>query len=184
MATAKKLRGSRLALAEILIEDSKSASEIGRSLGKPTGSIFGVLRRMVAEGLVIADTGKPERGTLYALSPEAQQQLEEIHSEAPQPGRIVQGQRLIVVEAPDAPTGVQEVFAGPDAQFIEWAAETGAGGWLVALTSEESYPAQRLRMALEAAGAKSREVLAGNVISGEELLSRAQWLLEDVERRQ
>lgn len=184
MATAKKLRGSRLAVAETLLDGSKSASEIGRSLERPTGSIFGVLRRMVTEGLVAADTGKPERGTLYALSPEARKQLEEIRRGAPHPGKIVQGQRLIVVETPDAPTAVQQIFAGPDAEFIEWAIETGAGGWLLALTGEESYPAQRLRMALEAAGAKSREMLAGTVIAGDELFARAQWLLDDVERRQ
>jgi DNA-binding MarR family transcriptional regulator len=181
MATVKDFRGSRLALAETLLEGGKSASEIAAALGKPTGSIFGVLKRMVAEGLIIADSGEPQRGTHYLLSPEASTTLEEIQREAPQPGRIAAGQRLIVIDPPDALAAVQRIFAGADAQLIEWAIETGAGGWLLALRSEDSYPVQRLRMAFEAAGAKSREVSAVAILSGEELAKRAQWLLEDAE---
>lgn len=182
MATVKDFRGSRRALAETLLEGGKSASQIASALGKPTGSIFGVLKRMVAEGLIVADTGEPQRGAHYLLSPEARTTLEEIHREAPQPGRITPGLRLIVVDPPEQLTAVQRIFAGADAQLVEWAIETGGGGWLLALRSEESYPAQRLRMAFDAAGARSREVSAIAVLSGEELATRAQWLLEDVER--
>jgi DNA-binding MarR family transcriptional regulator len=183
MATVKDFRGSRLALAETLLEGSKSASEIARALDKRTGSIFGVLRRMVAEGLLLADTGQPERGTNYALTREARETVEEIQREVPQPGLITPGQRLIFVEAPAGLTAAQRILAGADGELIEWAIETGAG-WLLALRSEDSYPVQRLRMAFESAGAGSREVSAEAVLSGEELATRARWLLEDLESSQ
>ena len=63
--------------------------------------------------------------------------------------------------------------------FIDWAVE-GGGGWLLGVRTEDSYPLQRLRMALEGAGAVSRELPAEAVLSGDELTARAVWLLEDV----
>jgi DNA-binding MarR family transcriptional regulator len=181
MAAATPLRGTRLTLADALREQAQSASEIGRALGKPTGSIFGVLSRMVREGLVIADTGAPQRGTLYSLAPATRTLLAELDAQTPQPGLIADGGHLLIVQQPDSMIELQRALASADAEHIKWAVETGDGGWLLSIDSDESYPVQRLRMRLEAAGAKTREIHALSVLSGQELLTRAEWLIEDME---
>lgn len=182
MPNPRDFRGSRLALASTLLDGSKTASAIAHALDKPTGSIFGLLTRMVAEELLVADTGSPTRGTRYSLLPAARQVLKEMERDPMRPGTISVGQRLLLIEPPAALTPVQRVLAEDwVAGFIDWAVE-GGGGWLLGVRTEDSYPLQRLRMALEGAGAVSRELPAEAVLSGDELTARAVWLLEDVEQ--
>ena len=62
--TARDFQGSRLALALIFGGRRLTLYEVAKALGKPSGSVQGLLRRMVADGLVLADSDPPVRGTL------------------------------------------------------------------------------------------------------------------------
>ncbi len=182
MPSPRDFRGSRLALARLLIDGSKTASEIAQELGRPTGSIFGLLKRMLAEQLLLTDTAGPTRGTRYSLAPDAREALSEMEREKIVPGAISSGQQLLLIEPPERLTATQRVLAEDwIAGLVTWAVEVN-GGWLLAIDTESSYPLQRLRMALEWAGASSRELSAKDVLSGGELCDRATWLLEDLEQ--
>lgn len=180
MLTSRDFRGSRLLLAQLLLDGSKTASELAQALGKPTGSVFGVITRMVGDGILTADTESPARGTRYSLSVTARQVLRAMERQPTAPGAIAAGQQLLLIEPPARITEVQEVLAQDwIAGLVVWAVEVG-GGWLLALDAENTYPMQRLRMALEAVGAASQDLSARSVLSGEELRDRAEWLLDDV----
>jgi len=182
MLSSRDFRGTRLAVSLALLQGAMAASQLARHLGKPTGSIFGVLRRMVADGILEIDTDAPTRGTLYSLTPAAREILREVEREPDAIGRIERDQKLLLVESPAAMTTAQEVLAeGRASNLIVWAAETN-GGWLLSLDTDSSYPVYQLRMALETAGAPSRELSVGDVLSGAELQERGAWLLEDVEQ--
>jgi hypothetical protein len=182
MPTSRDFRGSRFAIAQALLPGSKTASAIGVALDKPTGSIFGLLRRMVGEGLLVADTDTPERGTRYLLAPAARETVTAMEREPVAPGTISPGQHLLLVEQPSGSAGVQRVLAQDSlADLVSWATEI-AGGWLLAFDGESSFPVQRLRIALEAVGATARELSIDGVLSGVELRDRAAWLVEDFDR--
>lgn len=180
MLTSRHLHGTRLLIAQLLLGGSMTASELAQAAGKPTGSVFGVITRMVTDGILTADTESPARGTRYSLSATARQVLRAMERPPAPPGTIGTGQQLLLIEPPARVTEVQEVLAQDwIAGLVVWAVEVG-GGWLLALDSESTYPMQRLRMALEAAGAVSQDLSARSVLSGEELRDRAEWLLDDV----
>ncbi len=161
-----------------------TASELAQALGKPTGSVFGVITRMVGDGILTADTESPARGTRYSLSVAARQVLRAMDRPPAAPGTIGAGQQLLLIEQPGRITEVQEILAQDwIAGLVVWAVEIG-GGWLLALDAESTYPTQRLRMALESVGAASRELSARSVLSGQELRDRAGWLLEEVRQSQ
>lgn len=184
MLTPQDFRGSRRPLAQLLMGGSKTASELAQAQGKPTGSVFGVITRMVGDGILVADTESPTRGTRYSLSAPAREVLRAMERPPPEPGVIGVGQQLLLIEPPARVTEVQEVLARDwISGLVVWAVEIG-GGWLLALDAESTYPMQRLRMALEAVGAVSQDLSARSVLSGKELRDRAEWLLDDVRQSQ
>lgn len=159
-----------------------TASEIAATLDRPTGSFFGVLRRMVADGLLVASTGTPTRGTKYSLSRDVRELLSAMDREAAAIPAVRANQQLVLVDRPESVTAVQRVLAQEwISGLVAWAAET-QGGWLLALDAESSFPANRLGAALEAAGARSRPLRIDDVLAGAELRDRASWALEDAER--
>lgn len=183
MPSPRDFRGSRRELVLAFSDGSKTAHEAGRALGRPTGSIFGVLKRMHAEGLLVADTDPPSRGTRYELAPGVREALRDAEAEASAVGTLERGQRLLLVDHPSDPIAAQRALSRESlAGSVAWAAEVG-GGWLLALAPEvsSSYPLQRLEAALSQAGAACRQVHVTDLLDGDELRDRACWLLEDLE---
>jgi hypothetical protein len=151
-------------------------------VGKPTGSFFGVLRRMVADELVDASTGTPTRGTRYSLSRDVRELLLAMDRQAAAIPAVRAQQQLLLVERPDDMVGVQRVLAQESVSgLIAWAAET-QGGWLLAVEAESTYPLTALAMALQHVGVTSRPLRIDDVLSGVELRDRAMWALEDAVR--
>lgn len=182
MAAQIDLRGSRRELALVLADGPRTAHEVSKTLGKPTGSFYGVLKRMHAEGLVLADTDKPTRGTQYTLAPDAHEALRDKDEERPGVGILHTGQQLLLVEQPDDPIAIHRILSRPSiSASVAWAAEVG-GGWLLALSPElsGSYPLQRLELALAHAGIACRQIHVTGLLRGEELRDRASWLLEEL----
>lgn len=183
MNRPRALSGSRRAVAQILYEGTKTASEIADALGRPTGSLFGVITRMVADGVLIANTGEPTRGTRYALAPEVRELLlRDERPPPPEPGMLRDRLRLLFVDAPKHMAEAQRLLStGPTADRIAWIASTGSG-WLVAFDSDSSFPVERLQADLDRhAGTTSTAVLVDEVIAGEEFQLRAEWILADPE---
>lgn len=182
MSAPTVLRGSRRELALALSDGPRTAHEVAKTVGKPTGSLFGVLRRMHVEGLLLADTDPPTRGTEYTLAPAAREALREPAHAAATVGLLRRGQQLLIVEQPADQLAAQRVLSLTSlAGSVAWAAEVG-GGWLLAIESEVSgsYPLQRLEAALSVAGISCRQVHVTGVLAGDELRDRASWLLEEV----
>jgi DNA-binding MarR family transcriptional regulator len=167
-------------LARALGEGELTVSEIAELIDKPPGSFFGVLKRMVGDGLVVTDSGAPARGTRYSLSAVARQLLRTAGGEHISPGAVEPSQKLMLVGSPGDLPRAQKVLAQDwISSMIAWAAEV-EGGWLLGLDLGSSYPEQRLRMALEEAGASVRQLSIDEVMSGVELRNRATWLLDDL----
>lgn len=164
----------------MFLDGPRTAHEAGKALGKPTGSIFGVLRRMHAEGLLIADE-PPTRGTQYRLSDEARIALLEQAEDDGDIGVLAAGQRLLFVERPARRASALEVLAAESLTApVAWVAETD-GGWLLALTPdlEDAYPVDRLALAFERADVAVTEMYVAGLRNGRALRNRAAWLLEE-----
>lgn len=180
MSSPGELRGSRRAVARTLSDGERTASEIARALERPTGAVFGLLKRMTSEGLLATDTAAIARGTRYRLSQSARLALDEVDAEADRPGMLRQGHRLLLVEPRAGCFGeVQAILADPEfTATLAWAVETGAG-WLLVTRAEAAHPFQRLRALLDRV-ARCEALVVDSVMSGGELSERAQWLLEDI----
>ncbi|MET0600918.1 MAG: hypothetical protein ABW167_02915 [Baekduia sp.] len=138
---------------------------------------------MAAEGLLVADTDEPGRGTRYRLAPEADTVLRAMEREAEEPvvGVMVENQQVVLVERPKVARreGVRRVLAQRwVAEAVLWAAESAAG-WVLVLTS--AHQAERLQLALTRIKVRSSMIDVDRLMTGAELSQGAAWLLEDVE---
>lgn len=127
-------------------------------MGTETGSIFGLIKRMHAEGILEADSGPdpPTRGTQYRLTHEARVALETLDralgSEEEAIGRLMDGQRLLIARG-EALAEVEEILRDPSlSSAISWASWLGAS-WLIAMDPDsDGHPWRRLATVLERAG--------------------------------
>jgi DNA-binding PadR family transcriptional regulator len=184
MTPARDLKGSRRDLAIVFSEGQRTAHEAAKQLGRPTGSIFGVLQRMHAEGILAADSdpGPPTRGTQYALSAMGQDLLRAaLPDESDAIGRIEPGQRMLVVRRLGRLTEASEVLAGAKGNgLVDWGSEL-PDGWL--LTLVENADRHRLDVfvtALERARCECRELTVDTLYTGTRLRDRARSLIEQV----
>ncbi len=176
MAHARELTGSRRDLAFVLSDGWRTANEAAKELGRPTGSIFGVLRRMHAEGLLEADTDpeEPTRGTQYRLRPSHHDVLRESLDERAELGRVAEGQRLLFVERRKGRARASAVLSSSVAAgVIAWGAEMPTG-WLLALVPDaSSFRVSQLVVAFEGAGCRCHEAPVDALASGQLLRERA-----------
>ncbi len=176
MAHVRDLRGSRRELAIAFGDGWKTAHEAANAMGRPTGSIFGVLRRMHAEGLLIADSDPhpPTRGTQYRLSDDATEALHVSLSEESGVGQLAAGQRLLVVERKKARLAATRILTESESTgLIAWGAELPSG-WLLAMDPDaDSFRVQVLAGAFERAGCRCYEAPVDAVLPGSQLRKRA-----------
>src|SRR4051812_28493782 len=111
MTSRRDLRGSRRELAMVFADGPKTAHEASKQLGKPTGSIFGVLKRMHADGLLVGDTDEPTRGTQYTLADSGRELLRDAASHEHALGVLADGQQLLLVDRPNDVISVQRIFS-------------------------------------------------------------------------
>lgn len=156
MAVPLDFKGRRLALANAL-RDWRTPNEAAGELGTETGSIFGLIKRMHAEGILESDSDPdpPTRGTQYRLTHEARvalQQLDEALGGQEETGRLVDNQRLLIVRG-EALAEVEEVLADPSlSSAVSWASWLGAS-WLLAMSPDsDGHSWRKLATVLERAG--------------------------------
>jgi hypothetical protein len=159
-----------------------TASEIARTLDRPTGSIFGVITRMLKDGLLLVDTDEPTRGTRYSLAPAAFAMPSEPQRGPPKPSVIQPGQQLLLVDQPPDRARAQKVLGENRLmERVVWGAQI-AGGWLLAIDDGDTELVENLQMALEAAGSRCRLLPVTEVSTGLELRTRAVKLLDEREK--
>lgn len=184
--TARDLRGSRRDLALVFSRGKRTAHEAAKELGRPTGSIFGVIRRMHAEGLLIADSDPdpPTRGTSYHLAEDALALLDQNLAPTDEVGRLGEGQRVVFVERKKNLATASEVLAARvSTGLISWGAEL-PGGWLLVMVADaDPFQVSRLVAAFERAGCRCRDAPVDALASGPQLRQRAATRLgQDVRR--
>ena len=175
-------RGRRLNLA-IAFRRARTAKEAARALGVETGSIFGLIQRMAAEGIIEPiGLGEPTRGTEYILTADAVHalalELEGRRDPEEGVGTVVDRQEMIIARGGPL-VDVQSVFAEPGLSLvIAWAAALGPD-WLLALSpSADQFDVQRLVIALEKAGCRCERGTTDSPLSGRRLRERAADLVE------
>lgn len=182
MSQLRDLRGSRRDLAIAFADGEKTAHEVARALGRSTGSIFGVLRRMHADGLLTTDSDPdpPTRGTQYQLTSLARELLAHALSLESGVGQLAQGQRLLIVQRMEDRLRPSEVFTkSSNAGIIAWAAEMPNGWLLVVGADVESFRAKALCAAFEKAGCRCYEDCVDAVVAGSLQRARAETLVSD-----
>lgn len=176
---AGNLRGSRLDIAVVLSNKELSANQIAQALGKQTGSIFGVLKRMHAEGLIETDTEPPTRGAKYSLADETRGLLDEALAERSDPGLLAEDRQILVVEGTNDALALQEVLATVSvSRHIAWGASLGWGQLLVLDEETDDFHAQRLAIALQRAGYSCRGAALGAIKDGADLREQALTLVD------
>lgn len=185
MASSRfNFNGRRLDLA-VIFRKARTAKEAAHALGVETGSVFGLIRRMTAEGIIEPiGVGEPTRGTEYILTENGAHALELDLERKRDPedgaGTVAKGQDVIIVRGGRL-ADVQAVFADPGLSLvIAWAATLGAD-WLLALSANaDQFAAQRLVVALEKkAGCGCERGTVDSKLSGSRLRERAVDLVGD-----
>jgi hypothetical protein len=181
MAQTRDLRGSRRELAVVFGDSWKTAHEAASALGRPTGSIFGVLRRMHADGLLVSDSepDPPTRGTQYRLSENATEMLAEVLAEESGVGILEPGQRVLSIHRTKGLRRPAMVLSESHAAgLITWGAEL-PDGWLLVMSEDvDPFRVQRLLTGLERAGCVCRQAPVDAVLAGQPLRDRAEQLVE------
>lgn len=177
MAEVRELKGTRREVAIVLNGVGWiTANEIAKALGRPTGAVFGVIRRMHDDGLLRADSDPPTRGTQYRLSDEGVDALNATLAltEDAGIGALAEGMRLLFVTHGTDLRGPTEVLNSEAAAgLLAWGAEL-PDGWILALVEEaDRHRVRTLRVRLQAVGCKCRELSVDTVGSGALLRRRA-----------
>ncbi len=169
---AQEFRGSRLAIGLAAADAWKSLYEIAKLRGKSSGAIQGVVHRMVADGLLEADSDPPTRGTLYRVPPEAREALLEAAQGHQHPGALSEHQRLLTVRGRPGRIKAMELLSSTAlAGAVSWVARTNsADELLVAMNPEaEDELVDSLVVAFLKAGFKCREGLVSQIMSARDL---------------
>ncbi len=181
---AFNFNGRRLDLA-LGFRKARTAKEAARALGVETGSVFGLIQRMTAEGIIEpTGLGEPTRGSEYILTEDGAHalMLELERSRDPEEeesGVVLDGQEMIIARGGPL-SRVQSVFADPGlSRVITWAATLG-GDWLLALSVDaDKFAAQKVVVALERAGCKCEHGKVDSTLSGRRLREQAVGLTDD-----
>lgn len=170
-------KGRRLDLA-LVFREARTAKEAARALGVETGSVFGLIKRMTAEGIIEPlGLGEPTRGTEYVLTSDGAHalELEMEQRRDPEEGlsTLHEGQEVIIVRG-GALSRVQSVFADAGlSRAIAWAATLG-GDWLLTLAADtDKFATEKLVVALERAGCTCEYGKVDSMLSGRRLRQRA-----------
>lgn len=172
MPSPQDFQGSRLAIGLALADGWLTLYELATLLGKASGAIQGVLRRMVEAQLVEADSDPPTRGTQYRVHPDAREALRQAAELAEKPGSLTEHQRLLWISGgPGRSKALALLSSTPVTGSVGWIARTGTeDGLIVAMEpSGEDELVDSLVFALEEAGFDCREGLVSQIMSAPEM---------------
>ncbi len=154
-------------------------NEAARMLGKSTGSVYGTAHRMLAEGLLVADSDEPTRGTQYELTEEGRRLLEDPAGTALPAGAVSEGQRFVYVDGILDQVKVQRLLTHRSLLgVLAWAAELDGGLLLMMRPETERNAVQRVATAFNAAGLRSAHRRIGEFIEPRDLRSEAMSALD------
>ena len=167
-----EIAGSRLEVALCVLDKARTQYEIAKLQGKPSGSIHGLLRRMVDDQEVKANDDPPTRGTLYEVHPDARQAVIEAAEGFQRPGTLAEHQRLISVRAgPGRLKAMQILSSTTLSGAVSWIARTNsADDHLVAMNpAADASLIDALVLALSEAGFDVREGLVTEIMSASDM---------------
>lgn len=171
-ADSGEFKGSRLEVGLSVLDQSRTQYEIAKLQGKPSGSVRGVIRRMVEDGQLKADSDPPTRGTLYEVHPDARDALLEAAEGFQQPGSLVEHQRLISVwGGPSRMRATSLLASATLSGAVSWVARTNSADELLVAMNPDADDAlvDALVLALTEAGFTLREGLVAQILSAREM---------------
>lgn len=132
---AKDFKGSRLEVGLTVLDQPRTLYEIATLQGKPSGSLSGLVRRMVADEQLKADADPPTQGTLYEVHPAAREALLEAAEGFQRPGTLVKNQALLSVSGgPGRIAAMRLLGSGALSGAVSWVARiNSADALLVAM---------------------------------------------------
>lgn len=164
--------GSRLEVGLSVLDQPRTQYEIAKLQGKPSGSVHGLLRRMVKDGLLVADSDPPVRGTLYEIHPDAREALLQAAQGNQQPGTLREHQSLISIwGGPGRLRAIELLGSSTLAGAVSWTTRTNsADAMLVAMnpTADQSL-IDALVHAFLKEGYEVQEGLVTQIMSGREM---------------
>jgi hypothetical protein len=169
--------GSRLEVGLSVLDKPRTQYEIAKLQGKPSGSVHGLLRRMLADEQLVADTDPPTRGTLYEVHPQAREALIEAAEGFQKPGCLSEHQRLLTVSGgPGRLRGMEILASSTLAGAVSWVARTNSvDEQLVAMNPDaDDSLIDGLVLALANAGFDVREGLVAQIMSARDLRAHNQ----------
>jgi hypothetical protein len=181
--TARNFRGPRLELGLAFSDGERTLYEAAKALGRSSGSIQGLVRRMVADGLLAADSDPPTRGTLYEIHPDARDALLEAAEGLQAPGSLAEHQRLLSVWGGSRLEAVRILASTTLSGAVGWVARTNSADELLVAMNPEASDLQidKLVAAFEAAGFKYREGLVASIMSARDLRRHNETITTSVE---
>jgi hypothetical protein len=171
-ATPRDFKGSRLTVGLAVLDQGRTLYEIAKLEGKPSGAYHGLVHRMVADGLLEADSDPPTRGTLYRVRPEAREALLEAAQGAQRPGSLAQHQRLLSVwDGPGRIEAMNLLSSTALSGAVSWVARTNSADELLVAMNPDADDAlvDSLVVAFSEAGFKCREGLVAQILSARDL---------------
>jgi hypothetical protein len=171
-ASPADFKGSRLEVGLTVLDGPRTQYEIAALQGKPSGSVHGLLRRMLDDKLLKADSDPPTRGTLYEIHPDAREALIEAAEGFQKPGSLDEHQRLIAIrDGPGRMTAIRLLSSNALSGAVSWTARTNsADDLLVAMNpSAEGSLIDALVLAFEETGFDVREGLVTEIKSARQM---------------
>src|SRR6218665_1365853 len=160
----------------VFAERPRTLYEASKALGRQTGSIANLTKRMVQEGVLEASDDPPVRGTTYWLASHARPLLKAATEQSQPTGRLQPQQHLLLIDSRDRETALQRVIANPEhSTAISWAADIdGTSRLLIALSPDATALAARnLYVDLESAGIDCARRMVGELLSADDLRRQA-----------
>jgi hypothetical protein len=153
--------------------------ETSKVLGKRSGDIQRVMRRMKDEGLLNASDDEPVRGTRYWFNEAIYgNALDEFLESDRPPGQLFSDQRVLLVSPRDEEDPWQVIARGDLAGDIAWVVEWGGDGdMLIGMEKDaESRAVDQLMLVLRESGLRCRRKFVSEVMGADGVRRRAQSL--------
>lgn len=169
---SKDFAGSRLEVGLSVLDKPRTQYEIAKLQGKPSGSVHGLLRRMVKDGQLKPDSEPPSRGTLYEVHPDAKDALLEAAQGFQDPGTLDEHQRVLTVwGGPGRAKAAELLSSAALAGAVSWVARTNSADELIVAMNPDGDDGliDALVLAFAEAGFETREGLVTQIQSGREM---------------
>jgi hypothetical protein len=163
---------TRLEIGLSVLDEERTLYEIAKLQGKPSGSVRGVVRRMVDDEELIPSENPPVQGTTYRVHPDAREALVRAAEGSQKPGSLVKHQRLLTVSGgPGRMEAMATLSSTTLAGAVSWVARiNSADEQLVAMNPDaDDALVDSLVLALIEKDFEVREGLVAGIMSAAEM---------------